>query len=122
MLVYRFSLVDSEKKNNRKKTPQKTGILLALKVMCYNIFSLTDACDPSWGLSRDGLIIAAFVVSSLVLVLAIILLIIAYCLHKNKVRNYSLFWIAIIRTCTHFVAALDTYIIIQQNTKCILIL
>ena len=90
----------------------------------YNIFSLSDACDPSWRLSRDGLIIAGFVVSILILVLAIILSIMAYCLRKKKVRNYSLFWISIIRTCMHFVAAYisfqDTYIIIQQSTKCIL--
>ena len=58
-------------------------------VLCYNIFSLSDACDPSWRLSRDGLIVAGFVVSILVFILAIILLIIAFCLHKKKVRNCS---------------------------------
>jgi len=55
-------------------------------------FPLSDACDPSWRLSRDGLIIAGFVVSTLVPVFAITLLIIAYCLHKlhkKKVRNYT---------------------------------
>ena len=62
----------------------------------------SDACDTNWQLSRDGLIIAGFVSSILVLILAIILplvLILAYNLRREDegVSNYSfkVLWICV---------------------------
>ena len=54
----------------------------------WQFFPLSDACDPSWRLSRDAVIIAGFVVSSLVLILAITQLLGLYYLGK-QVRNYN---------------------------------
>ena len=56
-------------------------------MVCLNFCSSSDACDTSWQLSRDGLIIAGFVSSILVLILAISLLIIAFYLHKMHVED-----------------------------------
>jgi len=56
------------------------------------LLSLTDACDPTWHRSRDGLIISDFVFSTFVLILAIILLI----THKLMVRIHK----EIVRNCT----------------------
>ena len=52
-------------------------------------FFPSDVCDPNWRLSRDGLIIAGFILSIVAIILLLILSV-AYHLHKNKVRKYSL--------------------------------
>ena len=56
-------------------------------MVCLNFCPLSDACDSRWRLSRDGLIIAGFVVSIVVLILTISLLIIAFYLHKTHVED-----------------------------------
>ena len=63
--------------------------------------SLSDACDPNWHHSRDGLIISGFLFSILFLILAIILLIILI-IHNQMVRiyMYSFNEISIMNVCT----------------------
>ena len=63
-------------------------------IVLQKFSSSSDACDTSWQLSRNGLIMTGFVSSILVLILAIVLplvLILAYNLRRENedVSNYG---------------------------------
>lgn len=56
------------------------------------VLVLSDVCDPSWHLSRDGLIVSGLIVSSSVPIFTIVLPLVLsaayyWCFHQKKVSK-----------------------------------